>query len=693
MLRRLGILVARRPGWTVAAWVILAIMGAVLASGLSKQLANRGFDVPGSSSYRANQLTQAHFPRARGSSLFIAATSASAGPGSLASALARARQTLTHSPEVAAIGTAEISPDGRAAVLPFQMGLSLAGTQAVVPTLAVQIAAGKPHGVDVQVLGQAAIYKRYSDIAAQDLKRSESLSFPAPLLMLLVAFLSVIAALVPIVSGAICLIVIFGSIYVVALVTSMSVFVENVASVLGIGLSIDFALFSVTRFRELSAELPTTDPKLAAARTVATTGRAIALSAATITASLALILIVKVGVFSSIALGAMLATVFAAAAGLTLVPALLAMLGPRLDRLRLQRGARRFVDGNAWRRLAAWTARRPVLAVVLSGAVLVVLALPLSSVSIVSRPTTELPPGDALRNSTRAIERSFGAAAIAPVVVVAPSGSAPQVTGMLRSDPGIRRVISSESGSGGWQRITAELSSDPDASSAYATVKRLRSAFGQHGLRAFLGGQTAELIDLVDRIDERAPYVVIGVLLLGALVLTIGLRAPIVAIKASLTTALSAAAGLGVINFIFTDLGGRPGLGYFVPLLLFAIVFGLSVDYESFLMSRIKEEVDSGRSNRYAVIEGLARTGRPITLAGAVMVTVFLVFAAAQLSPFQELGLGLAVAVMLDVTVVRLLLVPGALVLLGKWNWWTPRYLQRTGQRQATPVPQREEVS
>jgi uncharacterized membrane protein YdfJ with MMPL/SSD domain len=685
MLERLGKGVAARPRTVIAVWVVLLLGSAVLASGLTKQLGNRGFGVPGSSSSLAAETAAEQIPAAGGSQLSVAATAATPAPARLAATLHRSAALLRADPAVLDVGAPRLAADGKAALLPFALRADSAKAQEEVPELRDSLTAGAPADLEIEVIGQAAVYKRYSDIAAEDLKRSETLSFPVPLVVLLIAFLSVVAALVPIVSGAVCVVIVFGAIYLISLATNMSIFVANVASVLGIGLSIDFALFSVTRYRELRDGPQPRGPAEAAAATVATSGRAIALSGLTVAASLALLLVVGVGIFSSIAIGAILTALIAAAVGLTFVPALLVVLGPRLERWKLRGASRRASDGQLWRRIGIWSTTHPVVATVGTVALLLFLAIPVTGLTITSGPTSELPSDDSVRQSIEAVETSFGPGTTAPVETVTPVAGAPAALRILRADPGIRALLGHESG-GGWVRIDAVLGSPPDSTAAHDTVERLQTAAGRQRRPTYVGGQTAELNDLIARIEDRAPFVVLGILLVAALILGFGLRSLVVPLKAIITTTLSAAAGLGVVTFLFTDIGSHTGLGYFVPLVTFAIVFGLSIDYESFLMSRIREEVAAGRSNNEAVVEGVAHTGRSITLAGIVMVAVFAAFAAGRLAPFQELGIGLVVAVILDVTVVRLALVPGAMALMGRWNWWLPSRSPRpepTAEREA----------
>lgn len=669
-MRRLGLLVARRPRAVVAAWVVVAVMCGGLAAAFSENLTNRGFYVAGSSSDMARKVERTHFPDARGSTLFVAISADGSDPGRLRAAAGTAATRLRGAADVSYVAPTRVGGAGRLAVVPFTVGLPLDKAQLEVGRLRSLVTRGAAPETKVELIGQAAVYERYSEIAEEDLTRSESLSLPLPLLILVVAFLSVVAACLPILTAILALLVVVGLIACVALVADLSIFALNVASVLTLGLSIDFALFSVTRFRELRGSPNQLEIPAAAVRTVETTGRAIMLSGATVAATLLLLLLLEVGVFASIAVSAAIAALVAAAVGITLIPALLVLLAPRqLERWTVRPLARRASAAQIWRRISTWSVRRPAIAVIASVAVLLTLAVPLSALSLTTRPTADLPSDDTVRSAIEAIDSRFGRATSAPVTVLAPAQRSQVVADRLEQDAGIAATIDQTQGEGGWVRLRAALADDPTSVAAYDAVRRLRLSLGDG---VFVGGQSAESVDLVERTEGRAPFVIAAALLLGGLILAIGLRSVLVPIKAVCTASLSAAAGLGVTSFIFTEIGDQPGISYLVPMVLFAVTFGLAVDYESFVMSRIREEFDAGRSNADAIVEGMARTARPVTLAGLAIIPVFLAFALGHLAPFQQMGVGLAVAVLLDITIVRLVLVPGALSLFGDRNWWFP---------------------
>jgi uncharacterized membrane protein YdfJ with MMPL/SSD domain len=519
------------------------------------------------------------------------------------------------------------------------------------------------------ILGEVSGYERYATIAREDLGRTDKFSLPASLLLLLVAFVSVAAAAVPIVSGAVALSITFGCLYLLTLTLEMSVFATNTAAVLGIGLSIDFALFMVVRHRELlsgGASVP------ASVRGMLTsTGRTVAMSSLTIGGSLAALLVVGTGMFTSLALGAIVAVGAAMMTSLTLVPAILVLLGARIDRLSLARAARAASEARLWHRLGEVVLRRRVTAVVLSTLALLAMSVPLIATRIAVQSTSVLPRGDSVRLQSEHLEHSFGGGATGPVEVI--TRSPRTVAAVARSVEGVTKVQEPVYGSSGWSLLEVILDGPPDSARSEAAIRRLRSTFAHAGVQGtYVGGQTAVGVDLKDRIDARTPLVVAIALLIAAIALAIGFRSILVPVKAVLTTLLSFGASLGLVTLIFQLLGDQTGLADFVPLLVFATVFGLSMDYEVFLLSRVRAEYLACGDNDAAIRTALVRTGRSISLAAGVMVTVFLLFAASSLVTFQELGTALAVAVLLDATLVRGVLVPATMSLLGEMNWWFP---------------------
>jgi RND superfamily putative drug exporter len=326
-------------------------------------------------------------------------------------------------------------------------------------------------------------------------------------------------------------------------------------------------------------------------------------------------------------------------------------------------------NGRFWRRLADFVVRRRVAVVAVIVPVMLVLSIPIGGMHITLKSISVLPSSDPVRVATTGLAEHFGPGAGTPAVIIAQAPPV-ELRRIIGAQPGVVQVAPAERGARGWVRVSAVLDAYSDSSRADTIVRHLRSSLRQaFGSRAVVGGATAVGLDLIERIDARTPLVVLVVLLAEILVLTLIFAAPLIALKAALTTLLSVSAALGVMTLFF---GGTGDIGYFVPLFLFATIFGLSTDYEVFLLSRVREHHREGESNTDSLKRALVGSSRSITLAGITMGVVFFSFAVSPLVPFQELGVGMGLAIVLDVTVVRGLLVPATVALLGEANWWRP---------------------
>jgi len=702
-LEKLAALVLAHRFAVVVAWAVLAVAGVTYGSGLYDGLSNGGFAVRGSDSEQAVKIIARDFQFGGTSRLFavleypdalrLASRGAPSPAAARRSAAARAafeRAGLTAShvlleqPDVVHVDGPAPSGDRRVAVLQAFLRLREAEAQRRVPAIRATLRRALAPYAHAEVVGRIAVFQRYSAVARSDLRRAEKISFPVILAMLLVAFLSAIAAGIPLLLAATALAVTYGALELLAHAMTLSVFVTNTASILALGLSIDFSLFVVARFRE---EIATGRETADAVRAVmTTTGRSILLSGVTVAASLLTLTFVGVKAFTSMAIGASLATAIATAVALTLLPAILGLLGPNIDRLSLRRLAARVADGRFWMRLGDAIVTRPRVWLGASLLVMLVLAFPIHSMHVDVRTLSTLPRDDPMRQTYDRVAGSFEPGAFSPIEVLT-RGRSSGAEALILGDPGVSSVPNIVPSRTGWWHWRVVPSSLPDTAETEATVERLREGAAALPSRVIVGGQTAEALDLRSRIGARAPWVVLVTCLIGAAVLMYGLRSVVVPVKAMLTTLLSTAATLGVL--ILLDPGGGPtgGLAFFVPLFLFATVFGLSVDYEVFLLSRVREAHLRGHSDDDAVRIGLAKSGRSITVAGLILAVVFLSLATSPLVPFQQLGLGLAIAVLLDVTVVRCVMVPAALVLLGEWNWWVPRGASiRVGRRGRQPT-------
>jgi RND superfamily putative drug exporter len=677
--------VLRHPRKIIGFWVVLLLFSGLGAARLSDRVENGGYGASGSQSIRAGELEEHQFGAATEPQAYLSVLSSHRSRELGAREVSLAAGTVRDVGGVKQVGAPVFSADRQVALMPVLFAGEYGYAQTRVPAVEAALAHTGPASSTARLVGQAGIYQRYMVQSKKSLSTSSLISFPVTLVILLVAFLSVVAALLPLGLAAVCVGVTFGFLYLLTYVVQLSVFVEDTVLVLGLGLSIDFSLFMVTRVRESLAREGASMEE-AITETLQTTGRAITVSGLTVATALGGLYVTGLGVFQSLATGAIGAALIAVAAALTLTPAALVLLGDRLDRLSLRRAVTASQNGAFWRRLADFVVRRRVAVVAVVVPVMVVLSIPIAGMHITLKSISVLPASDPVRVATTGVAEHFGPGAGTPAVIVAHAPPA-QLRRLIAAQPGVVSVGPTERGARGWVRISATLDSYSDSSRADRVVRELRATLGrQYGSQAVVGGATAVGIDLIDRIEARTPWVVLVVLLAEILVLTLIFAAPLIALKAALTTLLSVTAALGVMTFLF---GSTGDIGYFVPLFLFATIFGLSTDYEVFLLSRVREHHREGESNTASLKRALIGSSRSITLAGITMGVVFFSFAVSPLVPFQELGVAMGLAIVLDVTVVRGLLVPATVALLGELNWWRPRWSQR-GRRSSGTAPASE---
>jgi uncharacterized membrane protein YdfJ with MMPL/SSD domain len=663
--------VVRHPRKIVAVWILVATIGLALASGLASELSDRGFSVPGSQSERLERVMKDSIPGHRGTELFVLVTkpfSASQDPLRLVQGALRGFPRIL---SVTRTGSSVTNSEDPALalqhqVVTFRVNAKPSEVEQYVPRYRAALRRGARGRIRAGLFGGVAVAERYSAIARADLARAERIAFPLVSLVLLVAFVSVLAAILPLLSAFVGLVVTFAGLYGIGRSAGLSVFVTNTASVLALGLSIDFALFMVTRFREEMSLGGSADETME--RVLISTGRAVALSGITIMTALSALFAVDVELFSSMAVGAILASAVSVAVALTLIPALLTLLEERINSLRLGVVARAVERATFWRHLADAVTTRPWAAVAAATALLCIAAVPASGIRTNVRLIESLPRHDPVRQQAGAINRAFYPGSSGPLQLATRGGLPPA----LWRDPAVAQTWAETQGRNGWFALQVILNERPETVAARNAVARLRRLFERTGKTTYIGGLPAASSDLLKRIDERTPWVVGITVLLGACLLGVGLRSLLIPVKAMVGTLLSVTATMGILARFFPSTAGGSSLEFFVPLLLFVIVFGLSVDYEVFLLSRIREAVRAGETTSAAVRTGLIRSGRSITLAGVSLAAVFLALATSALPAFQELGIGVAVAIIIDITIVRCVLVPASVVLLGRWNWWLP---------------------
>jgi uncharacterized membrane protein YdfJ with MMPL/SSD domain len=558
-----------------------------------------------------------------------------------------------------------------------------------------------------------------------DLLRAELLALPLVALVVFLVFGSPAAVAVLLAAGVCGIVFAFAALRVIVAITDVSVFAINTITLLGLGLAVDYSLFLVNRFRE---ELPTHGVDGAIVRTIETTGRAVAFSGVTVAASLCGLFVFKQMMLRSLGLGGIAVVLGSVVLALTLVPALLAVIGERIDAwrvpfLRFNEGGRRRED--LWYRTALAAMRRPLLVVILVPALLLLLALPFARFNGTIVDWRVLPVGDSVRVTNQILDAEFvpnqstphlvlvempddattrpnlerlaalseriaklpGISRVDSVFTLMPGvPSASVIDGLLnrdRSDAKDEALLATYV-KGPWMRFSL-LSEWPfyDARSL-EQVSALRSLSSPE-MRVQVAGYAAALIDLKAAVREHAPWMVLSVVAVMFVILFFAFGSIILPIKAMVVNSLSLTASFGAIVWIFQDgrlqsLLGYTPLGFTdmtLPLVMFATVFGLSMDYEVFLLARVREEYLHSGDNTNAVAIGLARTGRLLTIAAALFVVVVAAFSTSQVLLIKALGVGIAIAVVLDVTIVRMLLVPATMHLMGRWNWYAPQPLVR----------------
>jgi RND superfamily putative drug exporter len=461
----------------------------------------------------------------------------------------------------------------------------------------------------------------------------------------------------------------------------ISIWAMNFALMFALALGIDYALFVVHRFRGafFGSKLPARE---AVAVTMDTAGKAVLFSGLTVLISLSAVMLVPSPAFRSMALGIMLSVVFVLAAALTLLPAVLAKLGPRVDRLALRwahSGEHRSARFAAWGELL-W--RRPWLFGSLALAVLLVLALPIAGLRTGMPSIKVVPPGDSSRVGYTQVQQAFGPGAPGALQIVGPAGAVSDAARVAAKDPGIASVGPVARGRDGLALVQAIPDADPSSTSVGRTIDRLRATLPA---AALVGGAAAENHDLETALGNRTPLVIGVVLALGFLLLLVALRAPLIAAAGVLTNLLATGAAFGVARLVFQDGHGAGLLGLesqgfldaWGPVFFFAMIFAISMDYTVFLLASAKEHFDRSGDPHEAMVGGLAHSGRVIFAAAAVMVAVFFTFALSGPLPPKEMGVILGVAVLLDAVLIRLVLMPVLLRLLGRAAWAVPRPLGR----------------
>ena len=560
---------------------------------------------------------------------------------------------------------------------------------------------------DVVVGGYAVAQEQVNKQVEEDLKKAEMLAFPLLFLLSLLFFRSLVASLLPLMIGALAIVGTFLILRVASEFGSISVFALNLTTALGLGLAIDYSLFIVSRYRE---EIAKTGPGLAAMkRVLATAGRTVFFSSLTVAAALASLLVFPQRFLYSMGLGGALVALFAALISLTVLPAVLTLLGNRVNA-----GAPKFLQRRAeadarpdsqgfWYRLSRFVQRRPIPVATASALLLIVMGLPFLGIKFNTVDPTVLPESASARQAYDTISEEFPPYHDTPIWVAFEGGGpkdAAAFAAEVRGTEGAAEVLPPQPLGDGVTAIQV-ISANPFASNASQdTVRTIRDLPTPAGTTVMVTGASADFIDFQSSLTSHLPIALAIVIVATLVILFLFTGSVVLPIKSLLMNFLNLSAVFGLLVLIFQD--GRlegfldyssPGaIEQTMPILLFAVAFGLSTDYAVFLLSRIKEARDNGASDNEAVAIGLERTGRIVTAAAVLFAVALGAFATSQIIFIKENGVGTALAVLIDATIIRALLVPSLMELLGKWNWWAPAPLRRLHERwgiseTATPDP------
>jgi RND superfamily putative drug exporter len=684
---RLGRFTATHTRAVLASWLVVALALGFFAPRVETALSGAGWETTGSQSVQARQLIDRNFAglSSYGLMTVVYSPARTVHDPAYRAVLARVEHTLRGSAAVSAVVSpragASISADGHTAIVQAGAARDANAMVRAADTLKGKLEKLSASGVQVHLTGAAGMWSDFNAANRSAMLKSEVVSWPVTLGILLVAFGSLVAAGLPLMLTMVGLMAAAGSLYLGTLLLPISIWAMNFALMFALALGIDYALFIVHRFRGalFGARLSTIE---AIAQTMDTAGKAVLFSGVTVLISLTAVMLVPSPAFRSMSLGIMLAVIFVLAATLTLLPAVLAKLGSRVDKLALpwaHSGEHRSARFAAWAE-RLW--RRPLLYGAPAVAVLLVLAFPVSELKTAMPSIKVVPARDSSRVGYGQVQAALGPGATGPLQLVVPAGEAARAAAIAAADPGIAHVLPVQAGGGGLALLTAIPREDPSDPAVGSTIERLRAALPPGTL---VGGAVAENHDLQAALSARTPLVIGVVLGLGFLLLLVALQAPLIAAVGVVTNLLATGAAFGAAKWIFQDgalhslLGFQPQgfLDAWGPVFFFAMIFAISMDYTVFLLSSAKEHWDRTHDAREAMVGGVAHSGRVIFAAGAVMVAVFFTFALSGPLPPKEMGIILGVAVLLDAALVRLLLVPVLLRLLGAAAWWLPAPLHR----------------
>ncbi len=673
-------------------WLVATLLAAPLALTLTGALSGAGWEAQGSMSVKVRDELRRDFPQVGAEAAVVVyrqPDTIRSDPSGLRALVADLQgapgtaQVVDPLSRPAEAGL--VSNDGTTALVPVALKAS---SDAQLPKSAEQLIAhvsevSVPKGAEAKVTGEWAVWSDFNKTNEQALHKAELLSAIPTMILLLIAFGSAIAAGLPLMLSLAGIAVGFAALHLLGGTTPLSVWSMNFSMMIGLAVGIDYSLFIVSRYREEREDGH--DAVDAIANTLSTAGKAVFLSALAVVLSLAAVFVVPVMVFRSMALGMILAVIAVALAALTLLPAVLVSLGDRVLVTKPEDDPDRAAEGR-WARWTGHALRHPGRTLFAGLALLLLLAAPAAGMRLGMPGARVVDQGHSSRDGYDMVVESFGPGAAAPMFVTVPEAQANTVVKVATADANVvaAQVVAQPAADGRTVvRITPASAVDDQATTDM--VARLRTSIGTAVPEAHVGGPAAQNHDLTAALTGKAPLAVGLIMVVAFVLLLVVFRSLTIALSSILLNLVSVGASFGFATLVFQHGIGAGLIGIhpqgfvdaWAPLFFFALLFGLSMDYQLFLLAAIRERYEATDDTQLAIREGIAKTGRPITNAALIMIVVFIAFGVTGPIPPTELGVTLALAVLLDATVVRMMLVPSVMGLLGERNWWLPRWLGR----------------
>jgi RND superfamily putative drug exporter len=714
-MARIARLVIRHRLLVVGAWIVLTFVGAFSAAKLSKRWFE-SFSIPGYSAYEANQRTLKIFGSGENAPLVVVFSSPNRNVTQVPE-IARAIEATarvvrgsrtgswfdTHNPMY-------LSKDGHTMVATiYPPGNPTFSSFPPVPKARAALKAATPAGVGSHLTGRDAIFQSQGGTSGPGILFETLLGAIGALVILLFVFGTLPAVGIPLAMAASSILTTFACVYVLTYITDVSIIIQFLVALVGLGVAIDYALVMIFRFREELSLGKSTDDALVETMTHA--GRSVIISGSTVAIGLLSMILLPLPFIRSIGIGGMLIPAVSVLASITLLPALLSLLGPRINRLRVM--PKRFVNPPSaevgfWARWARLVARRPLPVFLLGAIVVTLVVLPAfhinpSDAQLKNEPTT----GDAEAGFSAVMNAGIPAGVFLPHIILVENGATPAVLAKtaeaVAKAPGIYGAAAPPS----WRKngvglVEAWGTEDGSSREAAKTVSRLRndalpglqSELGG-SIRVTLGGAPAESRDFISAVYGNFPYVLLFVLILTFILLMRAFRSVVLPLKAVILNLISLGAAYGIVVFVFQDGHGSDliwnvqatdAVISWIPLMIFAFLYGLSMDYEVFMLTRMREAYDETGDTKKAIELGLARTGKLVTSAALVLMFAFFALSTSPGPDIKQFAIGLSAGIIFDATVIRALLVPSVMQLMGRWNWWLPTWTAKVLRTRPSPL-------